>query len=78
MTIKFYSVQAPGYMGKYPDSFGWTKSKTRAIKAAAAISRAAEETSTPLPYGVYVFEGDSKAQVLAAHAGDWNGCKVIR
>lgn len=76
MTIKFYAIQAIGYRGKYP--FGWTKSKRRALKAAAAISRAAEETGTPLPYGVYVFEGDSREQVLAAHAGDWNGCKVIR
>ena len=73
---KFYSVQAPGYKGKYP--FGWTTSKTRAIKAAAAIRRAAEETGALLPYGIYIFEGDSRAQVLAADAGDWNGCKVIR
>lgn len=76
MTIKFYAIQAPGYRGKYP--FGWTKSKRRAIKAAAAIRRVAEETGALLPYGIYIFEGDSKAQVLAAHAGDWNGCKVIR
>ena len=75
-TIKFYAIQAIGYRGKYP--FGWTTSKTRAIKAAASIRRAAEATGAALPYGIYIFEGDSSAQVLAAHAGDWNGCKVIR
>lgn len=76
MTIKFYAIQAPGYKGKYP--FGWTKSKARALNAAAALRRAAEATGAALPYGIYIFEGDSKAQVLAAHAGEWNGCKVIR
>lgn len=78
MTIKFYAIQAPGYRGKYPFGWGWTKSKARAIKAAAATRRAAEETGALLPYGIYIFEGDSRVQVLAADASDWNGCKVIR